>query len=99
MTRDLLDRVREHKERPDALEALDKMLNISVGFLESSKLVPEDQQYFTEVELTTLDKLVKETLSWRNQQLELQEQTALSVAPVLTVRMLAEKIDSLDREV
>jgi hypoxia up-regulated 1 len=99
MTKNLLDRVREHKERPDALEAMDKMLNISIGFLESSKLLPEDQQYFTEVEVKTLDKLVKETLEWRAKHLDEQEATPLSQAPVLTVRMIAEKIDSLDREV
>ncbi|CAG7836274.1 unnamed protein product [Allacma fusca] len=99
MTKDVEDRVREHKDRPDALDALDKMINISQGFLESSKNVPEDQQYFTEVEVTTLDKLLTETLEWRDKKLKEQEKTPLTQAPALTVRMIAEKLDALDREV
>lgn len=98
-TKELEDRVREHRERPDALDALEKMLNISMTFLDTSKNIPEDQQYFTEVELTTLEKLVKETLKWRNEKLAAQEKTPLTQAPVLTVRMIAEKLDALDREV
>ncbi|ODN03799.1 Hypoxia up-regulated protein 1 [Orchesella cincta] len=99
LTKDLEDRVREHKDRPDALDALEKMLNISMGFLESSKSLPEDEQMFTEVEITTLEKLVQETFAWRLKKLEDQGKTALNVAPVLTVRQIAEKIDALDREV
>jgi len=95
----MLDRVRQHKERPEALEALDKMLNISMGFLDSSKMLPEDEQYFTEVELSTLEKLVTETLEWRVNKLTEQETTPLSETPALTIRMIAEKIDALDREV
>ena len=98
-TKELEDRVREHRERPDALDALEKMLNISMTFLDTSKNIPEDQQYFTEVELSTLEKLVKETLQWRNEKLAAQEKTPLTQAPVLTVRMIAEKLDALDREV
>ena len=99
MTKDLEDRVREHKDRPDALEALDKMVNISQTFLDSSKGLPEDQQFFTEVEVTTLDKLLTETLEWREKKLKEQEATPLTKAPVLTIRMIADKIDALDREV
>jgi len=99
MTKDLTDRVREHKDRPDALDALDKMINISIGFLDSSKDLSEDQQFFTEVELTTLEKLVTESVAWRDNKLEEQQKTPLTQAPVLTIRMIAEKIDALDREV
>lgn len=99
LTKDIEDRVREHKDRPDALDALEKMLNISMGFLEASKGAPEEDQLFTEVELTTLEKLVQETYTWREKKLEEQGATALNLAPVLTVRQIAEKIDALDREV
>lgn len=99
MSKDLTDRIREHKERPDAILALDKMLNISIGFLESSKSVPADQQYFTEVEVRTLEKLVTETIEWRNKNVAQQDATPPNQTPVLTVRMLAEKIDAMDREV
>jgi len=99
LVKDFLDRIREAKDRPDALEALDKMLNISIGFLESSKSLPEDQQYFTEVELTSLEKIVSETLEWRVKKLDEQSGTPLHQAPALSVRMIADRIDSLDREV
>jgi hypoxia up-regulated 1 len=99
LTKDLTDRVREHKDRPDALEALERMVNISMGFLESSKVLPADEQLFTEVELTTLEKLVTETVTWREKKLKEQEKLALSDPPILTVRSIAEKIDALDREV
>lgn len=99
LTKDVEDRVREHKDRPDALDALEKMLNISMGFMENSKGLPEDQQVFTEVELTTLEKLVGETFAWREKKLAEQQSTPLNQAPVLTVRQIAEKIDALDREV
>jgi len=94
-----MDRAREHKERPDAMEALDQMLNISTTFLDGSKKLPADLQYFTEVEVTTLDKAVKETLEWKEKLLAEQAATPLSQAPVLTVRSIAEKINTLDREV
>jgi len=99
LTKDLLDRVREHKDRPDALEALEKMVNISMGFLESSKIMSPDEQLFSETELTTLEKLVTETVTWREKKLKEQESIALSDPPILTVRSIAEKIDALDREV
>lgn len=94
-----MDRVREHKERPDALEALNNMVNISMGFLEKSKSLPEDEQLFTEVELSTLEKLVTETVTWREKKVKEQDATPFSSPPVLTVRSIAEKIDALDREV
>jgi hypoxia up-regulated 1 len=75
------------------------MLNISETFLSSSKSVPADQQYFTEVEITTLDKLVRETIEWRNKLVSQQDSGPQNQAPVLTIRMIAEKIDALDREV
>lgn len=99
LTKDLEDRVREHKDRPDALDALEKMLNISMGFLESSKSMSQDEQVFTEVELSTLEKLVQETFTWREKKIEEQSKTPLNQAPVLTVRQIAEKIDLMDREV
>lgn len=99
LTKDLLDRVREHKDRPDALEALDNMLNISMGFLDTSKSLSPEEQLFTEVELTTLEKLVTETFTWRETKLKEQENIPLSTMPTLTVRSIAEKIDALDREV
>lgn len=61
LTRDMFERVREHRERPEALKALKDMLNLSEVFLNGAKNVSEDNQVFTEVEINTLDKLIQDT--------------------------------------
>lgn len=62
--KDLEFRVREAKERPEALAALDSMLNHSTFFLASvknlSSLEVEDKM-FTAVEIETLEKLINDT--------------------------------------
>lgn len=57
-------RVRELKERPEALAALDSMLNHSSIFLLSVKnlsLLSGEDKMFTDVEIETLEKLINET--------------------------------------
>ncbi|GFY46406.1 hypoxia up-regulated protein 1 [Trichonephila inaurata madagascariensis] len=61
LTKDLFDRVREHRDRPEALKALSEMLNISQLFMHSARNVSEEDQIFTEVELKTLENLITET--------------------------------------
>lgn len=67
--KDLVYRVKELKERPKALEALNSMLNHSEFFLVSVRnLSLGEDPMFTEVEATTLEKLINETYVslWRN---------------------------------
>lgn len=63
--KDLEFRVKEKKERPEALAALDSMLNHSSIFLVSlknlSSLDINEDKMFTEVEIETLEKLINET--------------------------------------
>lgn len=61
LTRDLFERVREHRDRPEALKALTDMLNISGVFLGSARNMTEDTQIFTEVELNTMENLITDT--------------------------------------
>lgn len=67
LTGPLYSRVREHEERPDALSALKSAINGSEHFLQYVKtktkeaLDKGDETIFTEVELNTLEKVIKET--------------------------------------
>lgn len=61
----LLKRVDEHRNRPEALGGLEKGLEGSKKFLamaeNQTQSVPEDERVFTEIELTTLKKTIKDT--------------------------------------
>ena len=62
--KDLEFRVKELKERPEALAALNSMLNHSTFFLASVKnlsVIDVEDKMFTEVEIETLEKLINET--------------------------------------
>ena len=56
--------MKELKERPEALAALNSMLNHSTFFLASVKnlsVIDVEDKMFTEVEIETLEKLINET--------------------------------------
>uniref|UniRef100_A0A8D1KIX2 Hypoxia up-regulated protein 1 n=1 Tax=Sus scrofa TaxID=9823 RepID=A0A8D1KIX2_PIG len=57
----LFFRVEERKKWPERLSALDSLLNHSSMFLKGARLIPEMDQIFTEVEMTTLEKVINET--------------------------------------
>jgi len=63
--RGLLKRVDEHRNRPEALAGLDKGIEGSKKFLamaeNQTQSVPEDERIFTENELTSLKKTIKDT--------------------------------------
>ena len=59
--RAFFDRVKEYQERPKAIEALNSILNYSEHFLVGMKNFTGEDQPFTEVELTTLGKLINDT--------------------------------------
>ena len=96
----LTDRVREHKDRPDRVNNLRDMLNVSSIFLENMKnLTSIGQAIFTDVEITTLEKLITETSLWLSESTEKQDKQPLSETVVLTVAQVLEKTSALDREV
>ncbi|XP_051973432.1 hypoxia up-regulated protein 1 [Xyrauchen texanus] len=92
-------RVEERKKWPDRLAALDSMLNHSTIFLMSARLIPEDDQIFTEVELKTLEKVLNETMSWKNDTVARQEKLSPTEKPVLLSKDIEAKLSLLDREV
>lgn len=93
----------EHNERPEALNALKSMINGSQGFLATAKNLTLDKNpdrgVFTEVEINNLEKVIKETIAWRDTEVTEQEKLARSEPVRLTVKMLTEKMALLDREV
>merc|ERR1711942_213409 len=92
-------RVREHKERPEALEQLRQSINFSNMFLEKKKAKIEDEGLFEEKELDSLKKKIAEVEKWRDEKLAEQADTPLSEMPKLTVSMIKSKIQDLDSEV
>ncbi|XP_071176738.1 hypoxia up-regulated protein 1-like isoform X4 [Mytilus edulis] len=99
--KDLKARVYEFEERPKALKALKDMLNHTKYFLKSVKnfTVVEEDRIFTEVEITTLEKLITDTKKWRDDMIEEQKKTPDSEKPKLLVEDIALKLQALDREV
>ncbi|XP_037278905.2 hypoxia up-regulated Grp170 co-chaperone protein isoform X2 [Rhipicephalus microplus] len=96
LVKDLFDRVQEHRERPGALVALNNMLNASEVYL--SAITGLQDQVFTVVEIETLSRIINETKDWQTEHVTLQEQTPLHETPKLTLRMIFDKIQILDRE-
>ncbi len=92
-------RVREHLDRPEALGALDKMLNTSTNFLAKAKNKTGDDGYFTEAEVTKLETKLEEIQKWRDEAVKEQEKQPKSEMPKMTTSLIAEKGLDLDREV
>uniref|UniRef100_A0A674N818 Hypoxia up-regulated protein 1 n=1 Tax=Takifugu rubripes TaxID=31033 RepID=A0A674N818_TAKRU len=61
LSKDMFFRVEERRKWPDHLAALESMLNTSTFFLRSAKMIPVDDQIFTDVELNLLEKVINET--------------------------------------
>uniref|UniRef100_A0A8C7CMG4 Hypoxia up-regulated protein 1 n=1 Tax=Oncorhynchus kisutch TaxID=8019 RepID=A0A8C7CMG4_ONCKI len=92
-------RVEERRKWPGHLATLESKLNRSSFFLRSSKLVPEDDRIFTDVELKTLEKVINETSTWKNNTVAEQEKSSPTERPVLLSKDIESKWALLDREV
>ncbi|XP_008330828.1 hypoxia up-regulated protein 1 [Cynoglossus semilaevis] len=99
LCKDMFFRVEERSKWPDRLAALESMLNTSSFFLRSAKLIPEDDQIFTEVELNMLEKVINETSTWKNETVAQQEKRSPKERPVLLSKDIESKLALLDREV
>ncbi|XP_041373563.1 hypoxia up-regulated protein 1-like isoform X3 [Gigantopelta aegis] len=99
-TKDVVIRVREMQERPKALDAMKSMLNHSKVFLATIKnLTTLEDPMFTEVEITTLEKLITNTVDWLKSSKAEQKKLKNHENPKLLVEDIALKIQALDREV
>ncbi|XP_072231811.1 hypoxia up-regulated protein 1 isoform X2 [Leuresthes tenuis] len=99
LCKDMFFRVEERRKWPDRLAALDTLLNTSSFFLRSAKLIPEDDQIFTEVELNMLEKVINETTIWKNETVSEQEKRSPKERPILLSKDIESKLTLLDREV
>ncbi|XP_034539425.1 hypoxia up-regulated protein 1 [Notolabrus celidotus] len=99
LCKDMFFRVEERRKWPDRLAALDSMLNTSSFFLRSAKLIPEDDQIFTEVELNLLEKVINETTTWKNETVAGQDKRSPKERPILLSKDIESKLALLDREV
>ncbi|KAM9384048.1 hypoxia up-regulated protein 1 [Pholidichthys leucotaenia] len=97
--KDMFFKVEERHKWPERLAALDSLLNTSSFFLRSAKLIPEDDQIFTEVELNMLERVINETTTWKNETLAEQEKRSLKERPILLSKDIESKLVLLDREV
>uniref|UniRef100_A0A3Q1M930 Hypoxia up-regulated protein 1 n=2 Tax=Bos TaxID=9903 RepID=A0A3Q1M930_BOVIN len=95
----LFFRVEERKKWPERLSALDNLLNHSSMFLKGARLIPEMDQIFTEVEMTTLEKIINETWAWKNTTVAEQAKLPATEKPVLLSKDIEAKMAALDREV
>uniref|UniRef100_A0A671SA70 Hypoxia up-regulated protein 1 n=1 Tax=Sinocyclocheilus anshuiensis TaxID=1608454 RepID=A0A671SA70_9TELE len=80
-------RVEERKKWPDSLAALDSILNHSTIFLKSVRLIPESDQIFTEVELKTLERVINETMTWKNETVAEQDKLSPTEKPKMQRRL------------
>lgn len=103
LTRDLFSRVWEHRERPDALNALHSMLNQSTHFLNTAKNLTKttntEKDVFTDEEVAVLEKLIVDTTEWRDKMVKEQEKLKNYEPVKLTIKLLTDKMQALDREV
>ncbi|XP_030745877.1 hypoxia up-regulated protein 1 [Sitophilus oryzae] len=103
LTKPLFSRVWEHKERPEALKALQSLLNHSTTFLKKAQNLTEttnpERDVFKDSEVADLEKVIKDTIDWRDKAVKDQEALKKSEAPKLTIKHIMDKMGALDREV
>lgn len=93
----------EHKERPEALSALKKMIEGADGFLDKARNFTKEgnpeKDVFTQVEIDTLERVIKETIEWEKVEVAEQKKIARNQPVRLTVKDITDKMALLDREV
>jgi len=95
----LFARVREHRERPEALGVLAKSFENAREFIEKSKNLTGEDGFFKEKEIEALEKKADELTKWQDDKLAEQAAHPLSEMPKLTVSMIMQKVADLDGEV
>lgn len=92
----------EHRERPDAVEALKGMLKNANDFLKMAKNLTKDNEekdIFTDVEIKVLEGKIEETEGWLKKSLEEQNSLKKNEEIKLTIESIRENMANLDREV
>ncbi|KAM7349563.1 hypoxia up-regulated Grp170 co-chaperone protein [Cochliomyia hominivorax] len=103
LTNVFLSRHWEHEERPEALKALDGMIEGAQKFFDTAKNLTKDtnpeKDVFTQVEIDGLSKVISETIEWKKVETEAQNKLKRYEEVRLTVKDITDKMGLLDREV
>ncbi|XP_053951113.1 hypoxia up-regulated protein 1 [Anastrepha ludens] len=103
LTNVFLSRHWEHAERPDAIKALNGLIDSAKTFLKSAKNLTKEsnpeKDIFTEVEIETLSKVIDETSDWKKTENKAQQQLKRHDEVRLSVKDITDKMMLLDREV
>lgn len=103
LTNDIYSRHWEHQERPEAVKALHQMINGSQQFFKTAKNLTKEtnpeKDVFTTKDVENLEKIIKETIEWRDTEVKEQNKLPRNDPVRLTVKALTDKMALLDREV
>ncbi|CAL4121820.1 unnamed protein product, partial [Meganyctiphanes norvegica] len=95
----IAERVEEHRQRPEAIQALNDMINGSSAFLHRAMEAPPEERLFTDADVKSMDKLIIDTQKWLEEKEEGQAEVPLNEPPKLTLNAIGEKMAALDREI
>ncbi|CAG5118614.1 unnamed protein product, partial [Candidula unifasciata] len=96
---EITKRVFELEERPKALDALKDALNQTKFFLATVKNFSSvEDPIYTQVEIETMEKLINDTVEWRDTTVKAQKLLKPHENPVLLVEDVGQKILALERE-
>ncbi|XP_015428864.1 PREDICTED: hypoxia up-regulated protein 1 [Dufourea novaeangliae] len=98
LTKDVYERVYEHKERPEVLKGMTSMLNASTTFLNNMRNLSLTSDIFTQVEIEMLENVINETQKYYNNVIKSFDETALHELVKYKVRDIANTMALLDRE-
>lgn len=95
----IAERVEEHRQRPEAIQALNDMINGSSSFLHKAMEAPVEERLFTDADVKSMDKLIIDTQKWLEDKEDAQAETPLTEPPKLTLTAIGEKMGAMDREI
>jgi len=99
LTDGMYERHREHRDRPEVIAAFKNALNVSSHFMNKFKDAPEDEKYLDDDDIDSLETLLTTNQAWLDKKTAEQEKTPLHEKPVFTIKSIADKMASMDREV
>ncbi|XP_076817134.1 hypoxia up-regulated protein 1-like isoform X1 [Clavelina lepadiformis] len=99
IARPWLARVKQRQDVVPLLQDMEGLFNYSLHFLSAVKMLPEDTQIYTPVEIETLTDLLNSTISWKNETMKEEEKLKPYDDPVLKPEDLRSKMIDLNREI
>uniref|UniRef100_A0A8C1CV90 Heat shock protein 4a n=2 Tax=Cyprinus carpio TaxID=7962 RepID=A0A8C1CV90_CYPCA len=91
----ILNRYMEAEERPKALDELGRQIQQYMKVVEAYKAKDELYDHLDELEMTKVEKQVNETMTWMNNNMNLQSKQSLSQDPVVKAQEIQAKTKEL----